>query len=191
MWADQIICATNNKRNELNAAVRNLLGYEGDLPQDEEKLICLKNYWSVISSNGDALVNGTIVTIKNPFETFRYTPRYLNIKTPKIEMINGDLITDDGGIFEKVEMDKNMILTGQKCLDWKDEYKLKKLKNKLGDIVPKEFAFGYAITCHKAQGSEWDKVLIYEENFPFDKEEHRRWLYTAVSRSSEKCVLIR
>ena len=70
-------------------------------------------------------------------------------------------------------------------------FRLGKLKNKIGDIVPREFAFGYAITTHKAQGSEWDKVLVIEEKFPFSKEEHARWLYTAVTRASEKLVLVR
>jgi exodeoxyribonuclease-5 len=57
--------------------------------------------------------------------------------------------------------------------------------------VPREFAYGYAITCHKAQGSEWEKVLVIEETFPFNKEEHARWLYTAITRAQDKCVLIR
>ena len=52
-------------------------------------------------------------------------------------------------------------------------------------------AYGYAITCHKAQGSEWNKILVVEENYPFDKVEHARWLYTAVTRASEKLVLVR
>lgn len=38
---------------------------------------------------------------------------------------------------------------------------------------------------------EWPKVVVLEENFPFDKEEHVRWLYTACTRSSEKLVLVR
>ena len=49
----------------------------------------------------------------------------------------------------------------------------------------------YAITVHKAQGSSWPKILIIEEQFPFDKIEHARWLYTAVTRSEEKLVLVR
>ena len=56
--------------------------------------------------------------------------------------------------------------------------------------MPREFEYGYAITCHKAQGSEWDKVLVIEENFPWNKEEHIRWLYTAATRSSEKLVIV-
>ena len=53
-------------------------------------------------------------------------------------------------------------------------------------LFPKEFTYGYAITCHKAQGSEWDKVLVIEENFPFAKVDHARWLYTAATRAAEK-----
>ena len=40
-------------------------------------------------------------------------------------------------------------------------------------------------------GSEWNKVLIIEERFPFKKEEHKRWLYTCVTRAAQKLVLIR
>lgn len=44
---------------------------------------------------------------------------------------------------------------------------------------------------HKSQGSEWDKVLVIEEGFPFKKEEHARWLYTTVTRASSKLVLVK
>ena len=84
-----------------------------------------------------------------------------------------------------------MILTGEKCIDWRESYQLGRLIQRIGDIVPREFTFGYAITCHKAQGSEWDKVLVIEESFPFDKTEHARWLYTACTRAAEKLVLVR
>ena len=64
-------------------------------------------------------------------------------------------------------------------------------KYKENNSVPKEFAYAYAVTCHKAQGSEWDKVLVLEERFPFDEEEHARWLYTACTRAANKLVLVR
>ena len=63
--------------------------------------------------------------------------------------------------------------------------------NKKCPAPPYEFAYAYGITCHKAQGSEWDKVLVFEEKFPFDPEEHKRWLYTAVTRAKEKLVIVR
>ena len=59
------------------------------------------------------------------------------------------------------------------------------------EYIPKEITYGYCITGHAAQGSEWDKVLVIEERFPFDKKEHARWLYTACTRAAEKLVLVR
>lgn len=190
-WADQILCGTNATRENINRQMREIYGFSG-LPQDGEKMICLRNYWDDCADNGDALVNGTTGTLRNPFETFRMIPNYIPIDNHRMDVIQGDFVTSDGSTFNSVEMDKKLLIDGVKCItDGKILFRLGKLKNKIGDIVPREFAFGYAITTHKAQGSEWDKVLVIEEKFPFSKEEHARWLYTAVTRASEKLVLVR
>lgn len=190
-WADQILCGTNATRENINRQMREIYGFSG-LPQDGEKMICLRNYWDDCADNGDALVNGTTGTLRNPFETFRMIPNYIPINNHRMDVIQGDFVTSDGSTFNSVEMDKKLLIDGVKCItDGKILFRLGKLKNKIGDIVPREFAFGYAITTHKAQGSEWDKVLVIEEKFPFSKEEHARWLYTAVTRASEKLVLVR
>ena len=118
-------------------------------------------------------------------------PKFVKMKNHKMETIQCDFTSDDGSYFNSVEMDKHMILTGEKCIDWRESYQLGRLIQRIGDIVPREFTFGYAITCHKAQGSEWDKILVIEESFPFDKTEHARWLYTACTRAAEKLVLVR
>ena len=190
-WADQILCGTNATRENINRQMREIYGFSG-LPQDGEKMICLRNYWDDCADNGDALVNGTTGILRNPFETFRMIPNYIPINNHRMDVIQGDFVTSDGSTFNSVEMDKKLLIDGVKCItDGKILFKLGKLKNKIGDIVPREFAFGYAITTHKAQGSEWDKVLVIEEKFPFSKEEHARWLYTAVTRASERLVLVR
>ena len=190
-WADQILCGTNATRENINRQMREIYGFSG-LPQDGEKMICLRNYWDDCADNGDALVNGTTGILRNPFETFRMIPNYIPIDNHRMDVIQGDFVTSDGSTFNSVEMDKKFLIDGVKCItDGKILFRLGKLKNKIGDIVPREFAFGYAITTHKAQGSEWDKVLVIEEKFPFPKEEHARWLYTAVTRASEKLVLVR
>ena len=190
-WADQILCGTNATRENINRQMREIYGFSG-LPQDGEKMICLRNYWDDCADNGDALVNGTTGILRNPFETFRMIPNYIPIDNHRMDVIQGDFVTSDGSTFNSVEMDKKFLIDGVKCItDGKILFRLGKLKNKIGDIVPREFAFGYAITTHKAQGSEWDKVLVIEEKFPFPKEEHARWLYTAVTRASERLVLVR
>jgi len=53
-----------------------------------------------------------------------------------------------------------------------------------------QFDYGYVITCHKAQGSEFDNVLVFEETLGRDEEMHRRWLYTAITRASSRLILI-
>lgn len=51
------------------------------------------------------------------------------------------------------------------------------------------FDFGYALTTHKAQGSEWPAVLIVDESSCFRGQE-TRWLYTAVTRASERVTIV-
>lgn len=189
LWADQILTATNQKRLYINAQVRALLN-RGPEPEDGDKVICLRNYWDDYSINGDPMVNGTIGTITNVFRTWRELPKYVKSDIKKFDVICGDFVTDDG-IYEMTEIDRMMLMTGMKCCDWRLAYKLGRLKNKYGEIVPREFAYGYAITYWKAQGSEWDKVLVIEENFPFDKETHDRAMYTAITRASDKVIWIR
>ena len=190
-WADQILVATNATRVSINTQMRKLLNF-GEQPQDGDKIICLRNYWDCFSDNEEPLVNGTIGILKDSFLTKRYLPRIVKSTDglSHIDLIMGDFISDSGMYFHSLEMDKKMIDTGEFSLDWKTVYQLNR-NPKTRDIPPFEFTYGYAITCHKAQGSEWDKVLVIEEKFPFDKIEHARWLYTAVTRSSEKLVLVR
>jgi len=191
MWADQIICSTNATRVALNNQMRNLLG-RGESPEDGDKVICLRNYWEVCSEDGQPLVNGTIGTLHNSFNSFLRIPAYISggrltqIDTVVANFKSDDEITE----FNNLTMDKKMILEGEPTLTWKENFKLGKNKNYMNSI-PLSFTYGYAITGHKSQGSEWDNVLVIEEGFPFDKEEHMRWLYTCATRAAKKLVIIR
>lgn len=192
-WADQILVATNRIRLDINNQMRELYGFSG-LPQEGERLICLKNYWDDCSTSGDALVNGTVGILKHPYETFANAPRYIQMRNHKIEYLCGDFYPDgdiNGGCFEAVRMDKQMFLTGEFSLEWRESYALNKKKERIGDLVPKEFTYAYALTGWKAQGSEWSKVVVLEETFPFDRIEHARFLYTCCTRASERLVLVR
>lgn len=184
-WADQIICGTNATRISINNQMRELTGKNGG-PQDGDKIICLRNYWEIFADNEDPLINGTIGVLNNSFSTFYQLPRYVGGQ--QLSVLIANFNTDSGSHFDSLEMDKLMISTGETTLNWKTSFKLSK-NPKTRHLVPLEFTYGYAITCHKSQGSEWDKVLVVEEKFPFDKEEHARWLYTAATRAAEKLVI--
>lgn len=188
-WADIVIVATNMSRISYNNTIRDIYGY-GKEPVDGEKVVCLKNYWENFSENGDALVNGTIGYLQNPkIVTLRF-PNYLRTDVKTLPVIKSDIVTDDD-IYYGIKIDRQKLMTGEDSLSWPDLYSLVRAKKYIGDIIPKDFAYGYAITCHKAQGSQWPKVLIQEEKFPFDRKEHARWLYTAITRAEEKVVIIK
>ena len=58
---------------------------------------------------------------------------------------------------------------------------------KIGDL----FDFGYALTVHKAQGSQAKRVILFEERFSkMTDDEWRRWLYTGVTRAEEELLIV-
>ena len=191
LWADQIICAKNETRIALNNQMRDLLGRSGD-PQDGDKVICLKNNWDIYSTNDNPLVNGTVGYLKNKYNTFLDIPYYLTKerKNKKLNLINAEFISDTEENYGTLSMDKQFFLTGESGLDYKTSYLMGKDKH-FRSCIPNQFTYGYAITGWKAQGSEWENVLVIEEGFPYNKEEHKQFLYTCATRASKKLVIIK
>lgn len=187
LWADQIITATNRNRIDMNTKMRQLTGHEGP-PQKGDKLICLRNYWECVADSGDYLVNGTIGYLEDPYQSFNVIPYWAG--GGRVTTTCGKFTSQVGCRYGYLQMDTQQIITGERTLPSKTIYKLMK-NRRYGHLIPLDFTYGYAITCHKAQGSQWDKILVFEENFPFDTEEHARWLYTACTRASKKLILVR
>ena len=191
LWADQIICAKNETRIALNNQMRDLLGRSGG-PQDGDKVICLKNNWDIYSVNDNPLVNGTIGYLKDSFSTYINLPRQITSdgQPKKLDILTANFISDTEEDYGILNMDKQLITTGVPGLDWKTSYKMGR-NWRFQDKIPDQFTYGYAITGWKAQGSEWDNVLVIEEGFPFDKEEHKQFLYTCATRAAKKLVIIK
>ena len=162
-------------------------GYEKE-PQIGDKVISLRNHWDVFSSSGTwALTNGSIGVLKEYMILNKTFPRYITQK--QVPYMFSEIELEDKDFFPSIPIDYIALTTGTPALDGKETYLVN--KSTTYSDAPYEFAYAYAITTHKAQGSEWDKVLVVEERFPFDEEEHRRWLYTAITRAKEKLVIVR
>ena len=189
LWADQVITATNNRRRQINDQIRGMAG-RGPVPEVGDKIICNHNCWNISDTTGaNALVNGTIGYITN-IESINYVYPHFRLRDP-VPLYRTAFKTDYEDEFLDVPIDQSTILTGNKFLSPELEYLFFKSVQLKNEPKPIEFNYGYAITCHRSQGSQWNKILVIEENFPFDKEEHKRWLYTAVTRAADKIVLVR
>lgn len=174
--ADQIICGKNKTRHELNDYMRHLIlrdKYTKE-PVDGDKVICLKNHWNQINSVGNELVNGTIGTLKNV---------YITDKHPYEKVVLADFVSDDGGIYKDLMIDYNLIVDGEPTVNSENWQKFS------GYPKPLEFTFGYVITCHKAQGSQYDRVVVFDEAFG-DYEQQMQWRYTAITRSVKQLVIV-
>lgn len=188
LWADQILCATNNKRNEINNCIRNILGYEEE-PTKEDKLICLHNEWDILSNQENPLTNGIIGNLLNcSLKKINYIPK--NVGVNNLEILLTDIKTEDKEIFSNLAIDYKLLKTGSPTLTPQQLFTLIKSKKYMGPI-PLEFAYGYAITTWKAQGSEWKKVLLLEESFPTNLILKKQFLYTSATRATEKLIIIK
>ena len=184
-WADQILCAKNKTRNQINLQMKELFNKNPKTLEKGDKVICLSNYWDILDSAGNPLVNGTIGYISDVSENL-FTVPYIIKPEQKIKTLISDVITEIDTLFSQLSMDKKLILEGVQSLTPEQQWKL--MKKRAPSLL--EFAYGYAITYWKAQGSQWKKVLVIEENFPFSKEEHQKALYTALTRAEEKCIIV-
>lgn len=187
-WADQILTATNKTRNDINMLMRKMEG-RGPEPEEGDKIISLTNHWETFSLDGNSnLINGTIGYL-GPVEKTEMRYPIWNFPNP-VPILRGQFISEIGEDFGDINMDYKALTTGKKYLTDQQEYMIFNNKNLKGS-EPFEVNYGYAITTHRAQGSEWGKVLVFEESFPFSEEEHRRWLYTAVTRAQDRLILVR
>ena len=193
--ADIVIVGTNRTRNRINREARILRGIpeEARLPIDGEKLICTLNDWSKpLDEAGDFhLVNGIIGTCRNVREQedglgqLDFTADFLDAPVKDLPF--------DAGIFKEGRYyhnygDKACLLEGGMVVHEDNFEVLRRLKVKREDTICR-FEFAYAVTCHKAQGSEYDYVVVFDESRLF--EEGPSWLYTAITRAKKKLVIIR
>lgn len=140
---DQVVCAFNKTRVEMNRIYRESLNLHSELPCVGDRVMCLKN------DRETGLFNGMQGVVDEVYENDYFTFR-----------------SDDH--MSIVKYDRNTFNVA---------------KYEFEQDGPLPFDYAYAITAHRAQGSEYDRVLVLEQRC--DLWEHRRWAYTAASRARE------
>ncbi len=193
--ADQIICGRNATRTALNREIRGYKGLSEEeyLPTEGEKVICTLNDWEKALDKDERffLVNGIIGRASEVVEqvddvaTMEFTPDFWGESVP---------VPFDAGIFRNGEYthfygERAITLSDGTVVHESNFELLHKLRAVKEELICR-FEFAYAITCHKAQGSEFDFVIVFDESWAF-REERNRWLYTAITRAKEKLLILR
>lgn len=154
-----ILCGYNVTRNRLNAHVRQSLGFDTAGPASGDRVICLRN------NHKERIYNGMLGAI--------HAIRHVNDYIYEAEIILDGEDRKYAGHIAKEQFGAST------ALNFSDQRK----RYHAADL----FDFGYAITVHKAQGSQARRVLLIEERFSkMDDEAWRRWLYTGVTRAEEE-----
>lgn len=160
--ADQVLVGTNRTRRKYNMRLRELNGFQTPYPEKHDKLVCLRN------DNPKGLLNGSLWQVTAPGKV---GGRHLQMLIrPEEEGAKGPRI--------KVKVLRAAFEEGAETIPW---------QQKRGSD---EFDYGYALTVHKAQGSQWDKVYLFDESYAF-RDTRDRWLYTAITRAAEELTIVR
>ncbi len=158
--ADQVLVGLNRTRRAYNRRLRELNGFSGDLPQAGEKLVCLRN------NRAKGLLNGGIFRVARA-GTVRTRKVRLSVRPEE----------NPSAKPQRVGVIPEFFAGG----DEEIPYALRRDSD--------EFDFGYALTVHKAQGSQWNDVYLFDESYAF-REHRARWLYTGITRAAERLTVV-
>jgi exodeoxyribonuclease V len=164
--ADQLLCGLNKTRHAYNARIRELRGLHGIEkpwhPVAGDRLICLRNDREKHIFNGSLWEAKTTMFAGGP-------ANFLKIRINSLD--EEDCLPID------VKTPEAYFNGCEKDLDWRIQR------------ICDEFTFGWAITCHKAQGSQWENPLIFDESSCF-RQDASKWLYTAVTRAIRRVTVV-
>jgi exodeoxyribonuclease-5 len=161
--ADQVLVGINRTRRRYNQRLRELKGFDQTYPQAGDKLVCLRN------DPAKGLLNGSLWQVMTSSKETVKPGINLLVRPEDDDMDRGSA---------KIKLLKSAFDDPDLEVPWQT-------KKRYDD-----FDYGYALTVHKAQGSQWNSVVLFDESFAF-RDSRERWLYTAITRAAERLVIVR
>lgn len=200
-----LICRSNKNANGYNQQIRNRILYrEEELTGDDAVMVVRNNYFWLQEqdeSSANFIANGDIARIKrvkniHEMYGFRFADVRLEFLDYESEPLDCKVMLDtlysespnlsyldNKRFFEEVLKDYQHIANRQARMN---ELKLNPYFNAL------QIKFAYAVTCHKAQGGQWDAVFVDQGYLTEDmiNMEFLRWFYTAFTRATKEIFLV-
>jgi len=203
MEESKIICYSNKRAVLFNKGVRNTVLYkEDEITAGDYLLVARNNYlWSEPYPEIPFIANGDlveVVRVRKSFEMYGFRFADMEVRFPEYNWelevrVLLDSLTSEAPALDKNSQDRLYVDVTQDyapfCKSKRELYISMRNDPWLNALQVK---YGYAFTCHKAQGGQWKEIFIdqgyvTEERMGLD---YYRWLYTAMTRATEKVFLI-
>jgi len=199
-----VICRSNKRANLFNQEIRKRIHFfEEEISAGDYLMIVKNNYfWLPVDSSAGFIANGDVVELVRILKTeeqfgFRFADviiRFLDYPDQKeleVKIILDTLMSESPALPQS----ENNRLFQAVMEEYKDipsrRERIEKVKlNPFFNALQVKFA--YALTCHKTQGGQWDTVFVDQGylNENMLNKEYLRWLYTAVTRATQKLFLV-
>ena len=198
-----VVCRSNKRANGFNKQIRYKIKWQENEISAGDLLMVVKNnyYWTEGSKYTDFIANGENLEVERLVKQrelygFRFADAVVRLtdleEAPSLE-VTLLLDTLDSEAPALTQEQQKKLMENIKA-DFDEKYS----KRSYGFLRQNlyfnalQVKFSYAITCHKAQGGQWDCVFIDLGYFTKEmlNEDYYRWLYTAFTRAKEKVYLI-
>ena len=200
-----VITRSNKRAAEFNRAIRTEVLYMDDEIAGGEMLLVAKNnyFWSKGMRELDFLANGEILVVERVHGTeSKYGLRFANVTLSLVDRsatfeakVLLNTLNSDAAALSSEQMNAfyQAVMTDPELFDstmgW--DVRLRQLRqNPYWNALQVKYA--YAVTCHKAQGGQWENVIvdmtyIAPESIGL---EFYRWLYTATTRARHNLLIL-
>lgn len=157
--ADQVLCGTNKRRQAINNRHRQLAGH-----LDHGPMPFAGERVVCLKNNHDlGLLNGTLWDVVEDVDW-----------SPGEAQFHMRIVPDTGGLELGVPAEASIFLDEEQKPQWGGA---------------EQFTYGYCLTVHKSQGSQWDNVLLFND-WSTRSDSYANWLYTGVTRAAERLTLV-
>jgi exodeoxyribonuclease V len=198
-----IVVNSNKMANRYNQGIRNRIFFREEEISPGDMIMVVKNNYFILEEGEDQsgfIANGDIAEVRRirKYEErygFRFADMTLNFPDYNLELESKVMLDVLALDTPALPSERNRELF-QSVLE---DYQNIRTKRKQYDAVKTDpyfnalqIKFAYAVTCHKAQGGQWERVFI--DQGMFNRTEisidYLRWFYTALTRSTDRVYLV-
>ena len=198
-----VVCRSNKRANIYNKGIRAQILYREDELNTGDLLMVAKNnyFWTEKYKEMDFIANGEIAVVRRVRRTrelygFRFAEVLLAFPDQNDFELEANLLLDtlhsDAPALPKTENDRLFYSVLEDYVDI--TVKRERMKKMKADphYNALQVKYAYAVTCHKAQGGQWQNVFL-DQGYMSDEyltPDYFRWLYTAFTRASKTLYLV-